>query len=492
MEDISASCVSLNVAASTEKKRTSIIRETLYRQLLATSLAASFNIVFGISLAYSAILNPELGRNTSDIQTTQAERSWVASVLTLAVPVGAPVGGILMDTVGRLNTVKIACVPAVIGWVLIATSSNFWTLIVGRICTGVASVWGTGPAIVYITEIARSDIRGSLISFAPAYTSLGMVLAYIKGWAFGWRLTAWLCGKTLAELQFINLKEANNKKRTMDHHKRGVMGVLGGFLKPTGYKPLLILFGFFIFQQFSGIYITLFYSVEFFDEVGTNINPYLCSIFIGMVRAVMSVVNTYMLKTFRRRPLLIWSSLGMALSMFISGLFTTWIKNGTTTWNWIPVVAVMFYVVASMFGLLSIPWTMTAELFPIEIRAVAHSWIYSGAYLIMFFSVQNYHALEKLCGGVAEVQWFFGVVSMAGLVYAVFFLPETHGSELSEIEDYFRSNTIYLWRKTKTPASRKGSQYSYRKPSGDIVKKNVLKTVTEDTTDQNEKLLSQS
>ncbi|KAL3270533.1 hypothetical protein HHI36_021071 [Cryptolaemus montrouzieri] len=442
-----------------------------------------------------------------------------------------------MDTVGRLNTVRIASIPAVIGWVLIATSSNVWMLLVGRIFTGLASVLGTGPAIVYITEIARSDIRGSLISFAPAYTSIGMVLAYIKGWAFGWRITAWMCvaysvapfilitmipesavwliskgrndramkslqwftlnspnpteegGKTLAETQFEQLREANNKKKAANQNKAGVMVVLRAFLKPTGYKPFLILIGLFVFQQLSGIYITLFYSVEFFQAVGTDINPYLSSILIGIVRAVMSIVNTYMLKSFRRRPLILWSSLGMAACMFTSGLFTMWIKNGTTTLNWIPVIAVMLYVVSSMIGLLSIPWTMTAELFPIEIRGVAHSWVYSGAYLAMFFSVQNYHTLERECNGVAGVQWFFAAVSLGGLLYSFIFLPETHECELSEIQDYFQENTFYLLRKKKSPESRRSSHYSYRKPSADIVRRSTLKPVTEDFNDQNENLL---
>lgn len=33
--------------------------------------------------------------------------------------------------------------------------------------------WGTSPAIVYITEVASADMRGSLISFAPTYASAG-------------------------------------------------------------------------------------------------------------------------------------------------------------------------------------------------------------------------------------------------------------------------------------------------------------------------------
>lgn len=40
---------------------------------------------------------------------------------------------------------------------------------------------------------------------------------------------------------------------------------LQGFMKPTGYKPLLALAGLFTIQQFSGIYITLFYAVTFFQ-----------------------------------------------------------------------------------------------------------------------------------------------------------------------------------------------------------------------------------
>lgn len=36
-----------------------------------------------------------------------------------------------------------------------------------------------------------------------------------------------------------------------------------GFLRPTGYKPMIVLFFLFLIQQFSGIYITLFYAVTF-------------------------------------------------------------------------------------------------------------------------------------------------------------------------------------------------------------------------------------
>lgn len=40
-----------------------------------------------------------------------------------------------------------------------------------------------------------------------------------------------------------------------------------GFLKPTGYKPMIVLFWLFLIQQFSGIYMTLFYAVNFFQVI---------------------------------------------------------------------------------------------------------------------------------------------------------------------------------------------------------------------------------
>lgn len=52
-----------------------------------------------------------------------------------------------------------------------------------------------------------------------------------------------------------------------------------------------------------------------------------------------------------------------------------------------------------MVGMLTIPWTMTAELFPTEIRGLAHSISFSIANLLMFSAVQNYRNLTFILGG---------------------------------------------------------------------------------------------
>lgn len=54
-----------------------------------------------------------------------------------------------------------------------------------------------------------------------------------------------------------------------------------------------------------------------------------------------------------------------------------------------------------MVGMLTIPWTMTAELFPTEIRGIAHSISYSMANLLMFAALQSYRSLQAFLGGTA-------------------------------------------------------------------------------------------
>ncbi|XP_060533328.1 facilitated trehalose transporter Tret1-2 homolog [Cylas formicarius] len=503
--------------------------KTLCPQVLAALIAASFHVVVGISLAYSGILIPQLNDTSSGIAVTKAESSWIASTIVIVAPIGGITGGFLMDTFGRLNTLKLAVVPSVIGWVAIAMAQNVPMLIVGRIFTGLASSWGTSPAVVYITEIARVDVRGSLVSFGPALASLGMVLAFLKGWFLNWRLVAWMSlgysilpliliqvfvpesppwlvakGKieeaakslryfnkyqpqpehrteTLAELQLALLQKEHQIKLEEDSKRgSGILTIAKEFLKATGYKPLFILFGLFFFQQYSGIYITLFYSVQFFQAIGSSINPYLASTLIGTVRFSMSCANTYMMRTFYRRPLLMVSGLGMCLCMAFSGLFTQWILEGSSTQNWVPTTLLLLYVITSMVGLLPIPWTMTAELFPIEIRGVAHSVAYSAANLLMFASVQMYYVLLDWWGGIVGIQWFFAVISILASAYVFIFVPETHGKKLSEITNYFSdSGAIYILSRKKDKEAQKRRTQS-RVPKRDIVKSG----------NQNEKLIN--
>ncbi|XP_072383261.1 facilitated trehalose transporter Tret1-like [Diabrotica undecimpunctata] len=546
--DISASCFSLNIqenrkAIKEEQKQDAKFQEiivsckslsrydgktlkTLLPQVLAAILAASLHMAVGLSLSFSGILVPALDKQlqngTDDdgqLYASKDESAWIASVVVIIVPVGSITAGLAMDAWGRLWAVRLAIIPTVIGWCLIASASSISMIIAGRLLTGFATAWASIPATVYITEIARADMRGSLVVTAPSFASLGMLICFLKGWFLHWRTVAWLCNiyaiipilflflipespawlvskgkieeaarslnwlnkyqpqpenrhESLAELQLHALQKEHQAK--LEEQARigdsGAMSKVKEFFKPTGYKPLLILTGLFFFQQFAGIYITLFYSVNFFNEVGSTINPYLASVMLCLIRMVMALSNSYFLKTFNRRSLLITSGFGMAFCTGLSGLFTYLIKEGSLHATWLPIASLLLFVVASMIGFLPIPWTMMAELFPLEIRGVANSIAYSIGNLLMFAAIQSFWGLVDVFHGFAGVQWFFAVVALFASVYTYIFVPETHRKKLSEITSYFQTSTgIYILSQKKSPRKSATPSNGSRVAKKDIV-----------------------
>ena len=86
---------------------------------------------------------------------------------------------------------------------------------------------------------------------------------------------------------------------------------------------------------------------------------------------------------------------------------------------------------------MNIPWTISAELFPAEIRGQGHSLCYAIGALSVFIGVFNYRDLQRLLGGPSMLQWFFAIFSFFGFLFGMFILPETHKKELWEIEEYF-------------------------------------------------------
>lgn len=110
----------------------------------------------------------------------------------------------------------------------------------------------------------------------------------------------------------------------------------------------------------------------------------------------------------------------------------------------VPIICLLLYICMSTMGLLSVPWTMTAEMYPLEVRGIMQGLTVCVAHILMFIAIKSYYALSDLLGGSSGVQLFFAAISILGLIFLYIFLPETHNKSLEEIENYFSNNTIYI------------------------------------------------
>lgn len=79
-------------------------------------------------------------------------------------------------------------------------------------------------------------------------------------------------------------------------------------LNPGAYKPFIILFIYFMVYQFGGVNTVTFYAVEIFAETGSTMDKNTCTIILGVVRLIFTIVAIISLRKFGRRFLTFVSS----------------------------------------------------------------------------------------------------------------------------------------------------------------------------------------
>jgi len=94
----------------------------------------------------------------------------------------------------------------------------------------------------------------------------------------------------------------------------------------------------------------------------------------------------------------------MAICLAISGYFSPGPGQSAASMastpgaGWVPVVCIGLFVCTATIGVDMVPWTMTAEVFPANIRVGAQGIVLSLAHVIMFAALQTYRDLTAAIG----------------------------------------------------------------------------------------------
>lgn len=402
-------------------------------------------------------------------------------------PFGGLLCGYLLERIGRKKTLVSINIVSIVAWGLLTFSSRtnsnlmYIEIMISRVIIGVAIGLSSGPSGIYSAEICHPDLRGRLTLLGPLFTGLGMLFIYLLGYFIptNWRLVSGIAAlftivslvltlplpetptflvgrsdlteaeKSLRKLNCIRDNEEtpakineeiknlvqNLSNSSSDNLTEGKLDILK---RPEVYKPLTIMISFFAFQQFSGIFVIIVYGTKFAVEAGVTIDPFLCTVFIGLTRVLTTVLMGYVSDEFGRKPPAIFSGIGMTTCMF--GLAAcSWNPSIVTAFSWIPVVLLLGFFSCATLGFLTLPFSMISEVFPQKFKGFCTGITIFIGYVMSFFCIKFYPDMIDLLGN-GFLFIIYGSVSLLGIVFVVLCLPETKGKSLYEIEAFFRGD----------------------------------------------------
>ncbi|CAB3373892.1 Hypothetical predicted protein [Cloeon dipterum] len=476
-------------------------RGSALRQVLIALIANLGPVNTGMVFGFSAVAIPQLMSANSTIKIDSDQASWIASLSSLSTPLGCILGGYLMDLLGRRTTLLLLEVPLVAGWLLIATAGGVPQIYAGRLLVGLGSGLVGAPARVYTGEVSQPHLRGTLAALASVAVSLGVLIEYGGGAATEWPvlaglsaalplaaflLTALLLPETPAWLLTQGKKD---KARTALHRLRADTcdvereladleafranianlkssagptapppkqhSIIKSLFEPAALKPFSILVIYFLIYQFSGVNSITFYAVEVFRESAEGIDDYLATVALGVVRLLFTILACGLLRRCGRRPLTFISSIGCGVTMLGLGTYMYLAKEAKEAGlapppSWIPVLCIFGFTAVSTIGYLVVPWVMIGEVYPSRVRGLLGGLTTCAAHMFVFTVVKTFPFLQ-LTAGVHGAFWIYGVISTLGTVFFYFFLPETKGKSLEEIEDYFAGRRDTLDTPKKRP-----------------------------------------
>ncbi|KAI1206079.1 putative MFS quinate transporter [Annulohypoxylon truncatum] len=280
----------------------------------------------------------------------------------------------------------------------------------------------------------------------------------------------------ISEISAIRDAHEEELEATMGTSWYGVLKEM--FLIPSNLYRLYLSAMVQFLSQWSGAGSITLYANDFFDLLGItgqNESLLVTGIF-GIVKFVAALICALFLVDVigRKRALLLGITLQAISMVYVAGFLTAVPELGVDDSYILPQAErnasrgaiAMIYISGCgwALGWNSMQYLLTAELFPLRIRALSTSIV-----MTLHFANQygNSRAVPNMLlptsqGGISPegTFWFFGAVTVLGGLWVWFFVPETAGRSLESMDRLFELPWYKIGRRGNEDADRKDEAYN--------------------------------
>ena len=410
---------------------------------------------------------------------------WANSCALVGCFAGSLLAGSLGDRFGRKPILLLSAVLFAVSSVCTGWAASFFAFILWRIVGGVAIGLSSNIAPLYIAEVSPAAHRGRLVSLNQFAVVVGILLAQITNWQIarevpahlspeillnswnvqrGWRwmFTAvavpsviflaaclripesprWLIGRgrTSEALQVLRRiggsvyadlesKSIHGALRLEESESASRAGSWRSLLQPGMRKVLLVGIALAVLQQWSGINVLFNYAEEIFSAAGLGTSHIFLDIAVtGTINLVSTVIAMLIVDRIGRRPLMLFGCCGIALSHLLVGMAYGAGLHG------IPILLLVLCAIACYaMTLAPLTWVLIAEIFPNRIRSFGVSSAVAALWVASFVLTYSFPFLQRSVGSSGTF-FTYGGICLAGAVFVFFYVGETRGQTLEQIE----------------------------------------------------------
>jgi len=104
--------------------------------------------------------------------------------------------------------------------------------------------------------------------------------------------------------------------------------------------------------------------------------------------------------------------------------------------GWLSLVSLLVFVAFFSLGWGPLPWLITAEVLPVRAKSLGGGIATASNWLFAFITTKEFEDLESVLDEFGAF-WLFAGISLVGVLFVFFLVPETRGRSLEEIEAEF-------------------------------------------------------
>lgn len=393
------------------------------------------------------------------------EHGLTVSIALIGTVVGAMLGGIPSDKIGRKKTLFWIAVLFLVSAVGSALAIDWFGFLFFRFIGGLGIGCSSVTAPMYISELSPASHRGRFVAMFQFNVVLGILIAFFSNYLLqdigenSWR---WMLGvqafpATLFLVLILFIPESprwlivkkglyEDAKETLKKinpltAEREFLSIQLSRAPDNGSSksarlfsskytfPVMLAILFAVFNQVSGINAIIYYAPRIFEMTGIGTDSALLStVGLGLVNFMFTLLAMNFIDRYGRRTLMYIGSIGVIITLaLVASSFYTQNFSG-----YLVPVYLFIYIAFFAFSQGAVIWVFISEIFPNEVRAKGQALGSFTHWLMASVIAFTFPWITDTLGG-GNTFMLFSVMMVLQLLFVWKLMPETKGKSLEEL-----------------------------------------------------------